>query len=346
MSITSIIGFGPIRSVVAMLYSESSSSKWRVVFDELTGSFRPACTKTTALCELQIATTTIATKEIASAGAAGDSSTSSPTVADAPDQISGEGLGIPNALLVTSSASNSIQMSVTSWISDLPLHVNGGGKIDATLFFIAPDGLTTSGNAVIGSTAARQVQFKSAPPVVSTPVELSDFRPGGRLAKAAGQNYRAVDKSECVDNVWKPKSPSGLVYVPCGVVVPFQSSTNKTRLTVAAEGPITIEGSIQPFVKGLALVTSSNEPKSIDVSGNIIEINGALLSNGGLKISSTLLALQCGFRVATVEAEITSAKLLRDQIASNQSRRKLLRELRVWLVCHYVRNSRRIAVEL
>lgn len=136
--------------------------------------------------------------------------------------------------------------------------------------------------------------------------QIADYRPGGSIAKNAGANYHEINKTACSNGVWSVNAqaiPSGIVYVPCSVVITGSSVT--INATIVAEGAIKFTGSniiVDPGKNGSpALLTAAIGPDAIRIDGTNIKINGTTQAlNGEAHITGEKGTYHCGIIAATI----------------------------------------------
>ncbi len=136
--------------------------------------------------------------------------------------------------------------------------------------------------------------------------QIADYRPGGILAKNAGVNYHEIDKSACSNGVWSVNAqdiPSGIVYIPCSVVITGSSVTIKA--TIVAEGAIKFTGSniiVDPGKNGSpALLTVAIGSDAIRIDGANMKINGTTQAlNGETRITGATGTYHCGIIAGTI----------------------------------------------
>ncbi len=174
------------------------------------------------------------------------------------------------AIWATGIRSDAVFISGVSMVVNGPVHSEGGvsvtGAGSSLLGGVELVGTLTTGGArvVVNPAAVRVVAGQS---VARRP--LASYRPGGTAAVAAGTGYVAVPLSACVNGVWQANAipaTATVVYVPCAVV--SSSAGQRLRVTIVAEGDVTISGA-QPDLAS----TSVGAPAI--VSGGSIRISGS-----------------------------------------------------------------------
>lgn len=147
---------------------------------------------------------------------------------------------------------------------------------------------------------------------------IAEFRPGGPVATAAGENYTAVDPSACIDGVWRPDQSSlaGIVYVPCAVEI--SASGSSVGATIAAEGSVQVSGSrvtLTPSEAGMpALVSGAADEEAIAITGRNVEIRSSVFAlAGGFHLTGSNGLLRCGAVARTIRVTGTRASVSLDE---------------------------------
>jgi hypothetical protein len=159
----------------------------------------------------------------------------------------------------------------------------------------------------------RQVAAGGLPATIA----ISDYRPGGARAVAAGARYHVVPASECRNRQWSVAAdavPAGVVYVPCAVTI---SGAGRIGALVVAEGPIHLSGArivVDPGVPGMpALVTAAAGADAIMVAGADASLNGAVQAlDGGVRLIGSRMTLHCGAVAGTIALSAANATVIVD----------------------------------
>ena len=132
--------------------------------------------------------------------------------------------------------------------------------------------------------------------------DITDYRPGGAAADAAGQDYHDAT-AECeLKGKWKRHGHgteilTGLHYVPCDVVISGADITG--AVTIVAEGTIRLSGAratLGPaFTDDLGLFSNAATSKAIQITAEGSALDGYVFApHGGAKVAGANHTLRCG----------------------------------------------------
>jgi PKD repeat protein len=131
--------------------------------------------------------------------------------------------------------------------------------------------------------------------------DITEYRPGGSAAEAAGEQYYDGTTECAADGKWElhvhgTEIPTGLHYVPCDVVISASAITGS--FTLVAEGTIKVAGSslsLGPaFVDGLLLFSNSGDDNAISIDGAKSTFDGLLVAPlGGATLAGSDHRLRC-----------------------------------------------------
>ncbi len=233
--------------------------------------------------------------------------TATPTGSTAPPTVP--------SLWATSTTATAIDIAGSGFSAGGRIHSEGGIRIIGT-------GITLRGGTeyvtIFTATPPTGTKATPSPTTVAAglgtpPVpNIADYRPDGPVA-GSGVAYRAIDATACVRGVWTPTnlaSLSGVVYVPCAVVI----NGNRQRLnaTIAAEGTIRITATntqIGPDTPGSpSLISAARSPDAIVIAASGVSLRGtAYAPFGSVRVTGSATVFECGVIASTITVKSSGA---------------------------------------
>ncbi|HZP67041.1 MAG TPA: hypothetical protein VFB32_12095 [Rudaea sp.] len=139
-----------------------------------------------------------------------------------------------------------------------------------------------------------------APQPLPTLLNLDDFKPGGAVAAAVGQQY-FDQTAECTSkHTWQRSGSSttlaaGVYWIPCDVHI--SGSNTSGTVTLVSTGSIQIDGAkgaFQAFYQGLQFASSQSGANAIALSGSSMQVGGLVFApHGTMTASGSSMNFQC-----------------------------------------------------
>jgi hypothetical protein len=162
-------------------------------------------------------------------------------------------------------------------VSNADASVAGAGNFLAGLWYGGKINITGAGNVI--KPAPRKVEGEEA-----SAVNLNPYKPGGSVARS-GVAYTEIKIAQCVNGIWTTTTaslPSGVIYVPCAVVI---TGTGNTRATVIA-ATATIKIQAAGFtLNAIGTLPNMISTDTISVSGASVRIQNEVRTSSALSVS-------------------------------------------------------------
>lgn len=211
----------------------------------------------------------------------------------------------------TSTGPNAINVSGAGSVIQGLIHSDGAVAVRAA--GVTGDAVEFATTLTLNPQSSLGTQTKIAGGGIPTAVTIDDYRPGRSIARSNPTAYHVIPSSACVNGAWSvdpSQVPSGIVYVPCAMII---TGSGKVSATLAAEGAITVKASrvtVQP--------ARANAPGLVSGSGAALigsdaTVTGAVIApSGDVALTGARAAVRCGILAGTVAIGGSSSKITVD----------------------------------